>query len=91
MVFTMQFKIMAEAYLKEAEWYAIDYIPEVDERKEYSVISSGYPALCGVSFVGMGDVATKEAFDWVSSIPKIVWASAEVSRFTDGILGYEVR
>jgi Terpene synthase family, metal binding domain len=83
---------MSEAYLQETEWYAQDYCPEVDVRKEHSVIkSSGYPVLCFVSFVGMGKVATKEAFDWVASIPKVVRATAEIARFTDDILGYEVR
>lgn len=91
MVFITQFKIMAEAYLQEAEWYAQDYVPNVNVRKEHSIISSGYPVLCDVSFVGMGEVATEDAFQWVTSIPKVVRASAEIGRYTDDILTYEVR
>ncbi|KAJ3679565.1 hypothetical protein LUZ60_017576 [Juncus effusus] len=87
--FKESFKIMAEAYLQEAEWYARDYVPNVDERKEHSIISSGYPVMCCIAFVGMEEVATKEAFEWASSIPKVIRASAEVARFTDDILGYE--
>ena len=55
-----------------------------------SLRSSGYPELTCVSFIGMGEVATKEAFDWVTSIPKIVRASAEICRFTDDIYSSEV-
>ena len=82
---------MAEAYLQETEWYAQDYVPNVDERKGHSIVSSGYHVFCCISFIGVGEVATKEAFEWVSSIPKVVRASAEVARFTDDILGYELR
>jgi (-)-germacrene D synthase len=90
--FLMQFKIMSEAYLQETEWYAEDYYPEVGVRKEHSVLkSSGYPVLCCISFVGMGEVATKEAFDWVTSVPKVVRASAEISRFTDDVVTHVVR
>jgi len=91
MVFAIQTEIMVDAYLQEASWYAQDMFPEVDIRKELSVVrSSGYPELTCVSFIGMGEVATKEAFHWVTSIPKIVRASAEICRFTDDIYSSEV-
>lgn len=88
--FKSQTEIMVDAYLQEASWYAQDMFPEVDIRKELSVVkSSGYPELSCASFIGMGEVATKEAFDWVTSIPKIVRASAEICRFTDDIYSIE--
>ncbi|KAJ3679488.1 hypothetical protein LUZ60_017499 [Juncus effusus] len=88
--FIQMFKIMAEAFQKESEWYAADYFPKYAERREHAVLkSSGYPALSTVSFIGMGEIVTKEAFEWVTSIPKVVRASAEVARFTDDVIGYE--
>ena len=42
------------------------------------------------SFVAMGDIATKEAFDWVSNDPKMVRASSIVCRLMDDIVSHEV-
>ena len=32
--------------------------------------TSTYPMLTTVSFLGMGDIVTKEAFDWIFSTPQ---------------------
>ncbi|CAL9062276.1 unnamed protein product, partial [Musa banksii] len=41
------------------------------------------------SFVGMGEVATKEAFEWIASFPKIVKASALISRIANDFVSHE--
>lgn len=43
------------------------------------------------SFVLMGTVATREAFDWMSKDPLIVKASSVICRLSDDIVGHEVR
>ncbi|KAK7856955.1 putative sesquiterpene synthase [Quercus suber] len=41
--------------------------------------------LTTVSFLGMGDIVTKEAFDWIFSTPKIITASSLIGRLMDDI------
>ncbi|KAL7249409.1 hypothetical protein ACSBR1_011576 [Camellia fascicularis] len=43
------------------------------------------------SFVGMGDIVTEEAFDWISNDPIIVKASAIICRLMNDIASNEGR
>ncbi|XP_020110405.1 alpha-humulene synthase-like [Ananas comosus] len=85
-----QYKSVAKVYHNETEWYAHDYTPTFEEHLQTSIISTAYPMLICACFVGMGNVATKEAFEWVLSIPEAVRASALVSRLMDDITSSEV-
>ena len=55
-----------------------------------ALVSCGYSMLITTSFVGMGDIATEEAFDWVFSDPKMVRASSVICRLMDDIVSNEV-
>ena len=55
-----------------------------------ALISSGSAMLTATSFVGMGDIVTKEVFDWVFSDPKIIKASIVIGRLMDDIVSHEV-
>jgi len=77
--------------MQEAKWLKKDYIATFDEYKENAILSSGYYALIAMTFVRMTDVAKLDAFEWLSSHPKIRVASEIISRFTDDISSYEVR
>ncbi|KAJ4801535.1 Sesquiterpene synthase [Rhynchospora pubera] len=83
------YKTQIRSYLQEAEWLAAGYIPTFKERLDVSLITSGVPLLCCASFIGMGDIATKEAFLWVNQIPDMVRASFEIARFIDDVVGHE--
>ena len=76
--------------MREAKWLKEDYTATFDEYKENAILSSGYYPLIAMTFAGMGDVATVDAFEWLSSNPKIRVASEIISRFTDDISSYEV-
>ena len=52
--------------------------------------TSGYPMLTAVSFLGMGDIVTKETFDWIFSNPKIITASSVIGRLMDDIKSHKV-
>ncbi|KAF3455988.1 hypothetical protein FNV43_RR00631 [Rhamnella rubrinervis] len=43
----------------------------------------GYSLLTTTSFLGMGDITTKEVFHWVSNAPRIVKASSTICRLMD--------
>ena len=52
--------------------------------------SSGVPILAITSFLGMGDIVTKEAFDWAFSNPKIITASSVIGRLMDDMKSHKV-
>ena len=52
--------------------------------------SSGVPILAITSFLGMGDIVTKEAFDWAFSNPKIITASSIIGRLMDDMKSHKV-
>ena len=52
--------------------------------------SSAYPMLTAISFLGMGDIVTKEAFDWIFSNPKIITASSVIGRLMDDMKSHKV-
>ena len=52
--------------------------------------SSGYPMLIAISFLGMGNIVTKEAFDWIFSNPKIITASSVIVRLIDDMKSHKV-
>ncbi|KAH0896721.1 hypothetical protein HID58_046289 [Brassica napus] len=65
----------ANGYMQEAKWLKKDYTAKFDEYKESAIVSSGYYGIMAVTFAGMGDVAKLDAFEWLSSHPKIRVAS----------------
>lgn len=82
---------LVRAYNKEVKWREEGYIPAtVKEHLEVSARSGACHLLSCASFVGMGDIATKETFDWVQSMPKIVKALCIILRLSDDLKSYEV-
>lgn len=63
----------------------------MEEYMQVALVTGAYKILATTSFVGMGELATKEAFDWVSNDPLIVQAASVVCRLTDDIVGHKVR
>ncbi|KAL7203885.1 hypothetical protein ACSBR2_017024 [Camellia fascicularis] len=54
-----------------------------------SKIPYNYLMLSTTSYVGMGEVVSKEAFDWVSNDPLIVQASSVICRLMDDMAGHK--
>ncbi|KAJ4889417.1 Alpha-humulene/(-)-(E)-beta-caryophyllene synthase [Raphanus sativus] len=82
-------KTTANGYMREAKWLKEDYTATFDEYKENAILSSGYYPLIAMTFAGMGDVANLDAFEWLSSNPKIRVACEVICRYTDDISSYE--
>nr|AIO10966.1 TPS03 [Liquidambar formosana]AMD82311.1 alpha, beta-caryophyllene synthase [Liquidambar formosana] len=82
-------KILVRAYFIEANWFHTGYMPTFEEFLGVSIRSSGYPMLVVQSLLGIGEAATKEAFDWAITIPKIVRSTALVARLIDDIHTYK--
>ncbi|GLT49357.1 hypothetical protein SLA2020_229200 [Shorea laevis] len=83
------FKRVAKAYFVESKWREEGYAPSFEEYMKNAQISSGYPMLVTNSYVGMGNVASKEAFEWISNDPKMLMASAILSRLMNDIVSHQ--
>ncbi|XP_050220086.1 alpha-copaene synthase-like isoform X2 [Mercurialis annua] len=82
-------KRVTRAYLAEAKWLEQDYIPTMEEYMKVSLITCCYPMLATTSFLGLGEIATKDAYEWASKDPKIIRASAIIGRLMDDIVSHE--
>ncbi|KAG2551935.1 tau-cadinol synthase-like isoform X1 [Panicum virgatum] len=83
------FQLISKSYLQEAEWSHHEYIPSFKDHVNVSAISAGGQVMCVGSLVGMGDVATKEAFEWAIGHTDAIRASGEVSRFMDDMADFK--
>ncbi|KAG0516509.1 hypothetical protein BDA96_09G009200 [Sorghum bicolor] len=83
-------KDLVRSYSKEVKMLQEGYIPKsVEEHLKVSVITTTCPFLSCASFVGMHDIATKDFFDWVSSVPKMVQELSVILRLVDDLGSYE--
>ena len=77
---------MARAYLIESKWFQTKYEPSFEEYSQIGLATSGYGMLTITAYLGMGDIPTKEAFDWASSFPKIIKSASLITRYMDDII-----
>ncbi|XP_059644324.1 valerianol synthase TPS1A-like isoform X2 [Cornus florida] len=84
------FKEITRSYHMEAKWCKEGYVPSFDEFMSNALNSAGYYLLTTSSFVGMGAIATTEAFDWIKDKPKILVASSTIVRLMDDIVDYKI-
>lgn len=67
------------------------YVPKLEEHMRVSIRSVGFPLFCCVLLSGMEEaVATKDAFEWFASFPKIIEACGIIARITNDIASKEV-
>jgi len=62
----------------------------MEEYMQVAHVTSTYEMLSTNSFVGMGDFATQEAFDWVSSHPLIVRVSSVICQLMNDLVSHKV-
>jgi len=86
----VQYKLCSQNYLQEAIWYSQKYQPSFKEHEELSILTSGLPMLTILTLMGYGDEATQEVFEWVSSVPEMVRAGSQVTRFLNDLSSYKV-
>ncbi|KAF8408837.1 hypothetical protein HHK36_004906 [Tetracentron sinense] len=85
-----EMKALVGAYFAEAQWFYTGYVPKLEEYLQISLITSVYPLITVIQFIGMGEIATKEAFDWTTSMPKLIRSSSMVGRLMDDIKTHKV-
>nr|ACF94469.1 germacrene B synthase [Cistus creticus subsp. creticus] len=82
-------KKLVRAYHQESKWFHANYVPPMEEYMSVALVSSGYEVLAATSFVGMGDVVTKDSFEWLFNYPKIITASLIMGRLMNDIVGHK--
>ncbi|XP_040988567.1 (-)-germacrene D synthase-like [Juglans microcarpa x Juglans regia] len=83
-------KILVRAYFDEAKSFHAKHIPTLEEYMRVALVTSGYPMLTVMSFLGMGDIAvTEETLVWAFSDPKIITASSVIGRLSDDIKSHK--
>lgn len=83
-------KKLLRAYFQEAKWYHEKVVPTMEQYIKNGIPSSTYLLLATTSWLGMGDVATKDAFDWISNEPTILVASSIIARLLNDLVTHEV-
>ena len=84
-------KKVVQAYFVEAKWCHEGYVPTMEEYMPTALVSSSYSMLVTHSFLGMGKIASQEAFEWASNDPKIISASTIICRLMDDIVSHKVQ
>ncbi|KAK9151967.1 hypothetical protein Syun_010276 [Stephania yunnanensis] len=82
-------KEVVRAYFVEAKWCNEGYVPKMEEYMRLALVTSAYYMLTATSFVGMGKIVSKEAFDWVNN-SKLVKASCIIGRIMDDLVSREL-
>ncbi|KAK3433829.1 hypothetical protein EUGRSUZ_D01105 [Eucalyptus grandis] len=82
-------KKQAKGYFHEAKWFHSGYTPTLEEYMPLALLTTGYEALSITALVGMGDVVTRDAFEWLLSDCKILRASQIICRFMDDISSHK--
>ncbi|KAL6283770.1 hypothetical protein ACE6H2_014699 [Prunus campanulata] len=79
-------KDQARSYFNEARWLHEGRIPSMEEYMSVATVSISYTFLTTISLLGMGDIVTKESFEWLLNDPKIVRAANTIFRLMDDIV-----
>ncbi|CAN0896954.1 Probable terpene synthase 3, partial [Linum grandiflorum] len=79
-----------QAFLKEARGYNTNYVPPVEEHLQNGYMTIGYPIAIVFMYCCIGQVASKEVFDWLFSPAKILVAGATIARLMNDITSHEV-
>ncbi|XP_043708496.1 (-)-germacrene D synthase-like [Telopea speciosissima] len=83
-------KTQVKAYFQEAKWFNDGYIPTFEEYMQTASISIPCLSIIVTSLVGMGDIVTKETFDWaMNEHNKLMKASNLISRLLDDMMSHK--
>ncbi|CAK9156203.1 unnamed protein product, partial [Ilex paraguariensis] len=83
------FKEIVMSYDIESNWCNEGYEATFDEYMGNGLITGGQLLLGLSSLLGMGEVATVEAFEWMQSKPKVLVAANIIGRLLNDIASHE--
>ncbi|MCD7463035.1 hypothetical protein HAX54_049836 [Datura stramonium] len=86
-----EMKKLSRAYFQEAKWYHGKNVPTVEQYVKNGGLSSTYHLIAASFLLGMEEVATKDAFDWIATEPLILVASGVIARLLNDIVSHETQ
>uniref|UniRef100_A0A803KPW6 Terpene synthase metal-binding domain-containing protein n=1 Tax=Chenopodium quinoa TaxID=63459 RepID=A0A803KPW6_CHEQI len=87
-----QMKTLSKAYIQEVRWCHEKYVPTYYEyMKKIALVTSPYPHGIVASLLGMGEIASKEVFEWAcqNPMPDIIKAASTIIRLMNDIGGHK--
>ncbi|GAB4843513.1 hypothetical protein Ancab_013475 [Ancistrocladus abbreviatus] len=84
-----ELKVLSQAYLQEAKWFHKKYIPNYDEYFPNAIVSSGCTFVTLGSYLGMGDIAEKEAFESIKTNPKAMRVVCVIGRLMNDMVDHK--
>ncbi|KAG5581740.1 hypothetical protein H5410_052367 [Solanum commersonii] len=86
----IEMKKVLRAYFQEAEWYYNKKeVPRMEQYMKNGIPSSGYLLLATTSWLAMGNITTKDVFDWIGTEPPILVASCCITRLLNDRSSHE--
>ncbi|CAL5008193.1 unnamed protein product [Urochloa decumbens] len=79
-------KHLVRLYCNELKWRNEDYVPSMSEHLQVTMETVGSVALTCAAFVGLGDIITREAFEWILSCPQFFKSFAIFVRLTNDLV-----
>ncbi|KAI8528315.1 hypothetical protein RHMOL_Rhmol12G0140700 [Rhododendron molle] len=79
------YKEIVLCYDVETEWLKKGYVQTMEEHLANALVTCTSPLLTTAAFVGMGEIATPEAFQWLQSQPQILMACSTIFRVINDI------
>ncbi|XP_073156248.1 beta-caryophyllene synthase-like isoform X3 [Henckelia pumila] len=83
-----EMKKLVKAYMQEAKWLYSNHVHTMEEYMKVALESAAYNLLNTCSLVGMGNIVSKEDFEWITSEPLVLRASSTIARLLDDMAGY---
>ncbi|KAL6627745.1 hypothetical protein ACP70R_031471 [Stipagrostis hirtigluma subsp. patula] len=84
------FQRVSHAHLKESEWFHENYIPSIKDKMCVSSVTGGGQIMCVGLLLGMGDLATIEAFEWAIGCSNAVRACGEMGRYMNDMAEFQL-
>ncbi|KAK8529620.1 hypothetical protein V6N12_060397 [Hibiscus sabdariffa] len=80
---------LAENYQAEMMWCRGGYVPTFEKYMSVATKTSTYDLALTIAFMGMGNIADKEAFKWLRNEPEIMKVLNVIGRLMDDIVSHK--
>ncbi|CAH8390878.1 unnamed protein product [Eruca vesicaria subsp. sativa] len=84
-----EFRRLVKSNLDLAKWAQIAHVPSFEDYMEVGEVEITMYATMAGTLIGMGHIATKEAYEWLKSRPKLIQSLSVNGRLMNDMAGFE--